>query len=57
MSVEKTLMSGACKPRRLDFIKYANDKSYTSNKNSVLEDCFNRALVREYSVIALNFSA
>ena len=57
MNIEKVTLAAACKPRKMDFIKYTNDKSYMNNKNLVIEDCFNKSHKRECSLIALNFIA
>lgn len=57
MNIEKVTLSAVCKPRKMDFIKYTNDKSYMNNKNLVIEDCFNKSHKRECSLIALNFIA
>ena len=55
MNVDKvSLLSMECKPRKMDFIKYTNDKS---SANHVVEDCFNKSLVRENSLVSLNFLA
>ena len=56
MNVEKIGFSLECKPRKMDFIKYSN-KSYTSNPTTKPEECFAEALVREGSIVSLNFLA
>ena len=56
MNVEKIGFSLECKPRRMDFIKYSN-KSYTSNPTKKAEDCFAESLVKENSIVSLNFLA
>ena len=41
--------------RKSSFIKYANEKFYTTNKNLVIAECFNKSIVREKSLITTNF--
>ena len=40
----------------MDFIKYSN-KSYTSNPTKKAEDCFETSMLRENSIVSLNFLA
>lgn len=43
--------------RKMDFIKYANKKSFSSNQTKTVTDCFNSSIERENKLIALNFIA
>ena len=49
-------MAIGLKSRKMDFIKYTNDKSYRSEKLTVITDCFNSSLMRETHLIQLNFT-
>ena len=58
MNIEKVgLLATEARPRKIDFIKYSNKKSYVSNKENCIEDCFNKSLTRENSLVSLNFLA